>query len=247
MASSRERDATPTSGGTGCWPSASRCRPGAIARPRPSGFFLECEAAFPLAAEAWLAAGTVYEWSAFPDGLGGQRVARATSDLVEEAKRHYRQALVIDPSLAEARLRLGRTLQRSGEPDEAARGARARRRAGRRRPHGGSRAPLPGRAPRAARRDGGGGSRVPQGPRAGPHAPAGGPRRGRDPVARRRSHGHGRGPRDGAAQRVPRRPADLARLPPGPRHCVPPRRSTRCAGRRAREGAPSSPCCSSSR
>jgi VWFA-related protein len=82
-------------------------------------FFLECEVAFPLAAEAWLAAGTVYEWSAFPDGLGGQRVARATGDLVEETKRQYRQALVIDPSLAEARLRLGRTLQRSGEPDEA--------------------------------------------------------------------------------------------------------------------------------
>ena len=82
-------------------------------------FFLECEAAFPLAAEAWLAAGTVYEWSAFPDGLGGQRVARPMGDLVEEATRQYRQALVIDPSLAEARLRLGRTLQRSGEPDEA--------------------------------------------------------------------------------------------------------------------------------
>ena len=82
-------------------------------------FFLECEVAFPLAAEAWLAAGTVYEWSAFPDGLGGQRVARATGDLVVEATRQYRQALVIDPSLAEARLRLGRTLQRSGEPDGA--------------------------------------------------------------------------------------------------------------------------------
>ena len=38
---------------------------------------------------------------------------------MEETKRQYRQALVIDPSLAEARLRLGRTLQRSGEPDEA--------------------------------------------------------------------------------------------------------------------------------
>ena len=82
-------------------------------------FFLECEAAFPLAAEAWLAAGTVYEWSAFPDGLGGQRVVRPTGDLVEEATRQYRQALVIDPSLAEARLRLGRTLQRAGEPDAA--------------------------------------------------------------------------------------------------------------------------------
>jgi tetratricopeptide (TPR) repeat protein len=82
-------------------------------------FFLECEVAFPLAAEAWLAAGTVYEWSAFPDGLGGQRVVRPMGDLVEEATRQYRQALVIDPSLAEARLRLGRTLQRSGEPDEA--------------------------------------------------------------------------------------------------------------------------------
>jgi tetratricopeptide (TPR) repeat protein len=83
------------------------------------GFFLECEAAFPLAAEAWLAAGTVYEWSAFPDGVGGHRLARATSDLVEQAKSQYGQALVIDPSLAEARLRLGRTLQRSGDPEQA--------------------------------------------------------------------------------------------------------------------------------
>jgi VWFA-related protein len=82
-------------------------------------FFLECEVAFPLAAEAWLAAGTVYEWSAFPDGLGGHRVAGATADLANEAKRHYRKALDIDPSLAEARLRLGRTLQRSGDPETA--------------------------------------------------------------------------------------------------------------------------------
>ena len=33
--SSRERRATPPSAGTGCWPWASSCRPGAIARPRP--------------------------------------------------------------------------------------------------------------------------------------------------------------------------------------------------------------------
>jgi len=81
--------------------------------------FLECEAAFPSTAEAWLAAGSVYEFSAFPDGLGGHRVAGAPSDLAEEAKRHYRAALAIDPSLAEARLRLARTLQRSGDGEKA--------------------------------------------------------------------------------------------------------------------------------
>jgi VWFA-related protein len=82
-------------------------------------FFQECETAFPQAAEAWLGAGTIYEFSAFPDGLGGSRVARAGGDLVGEAKRHYRQALAVDPSLAEARVRLGRVLQRTGEREQA--------------------------------------------------------------------------------------------------------------------------------
>lgn len=82
-------------------------------------FFVECQGAFPGAAEACLAAGTVYEFSAFPDGLGGSRVARAPADLVHEAETEYRQALAIDPSLLEARLRLGRVLQRSGRPEEA--------------------------------------------------------------------------------------------------------------------------------
>ena len=77
-------------------------------------------------------------------------------------------------------------------------------------------------------------------------APAGGPRRGRRSsgaaaIARARSRSSG-----GAAQRVPRRPADLARLPPGPRP-RPPRRSTRCERRRAREARRLSCCCSSSR
>ncbi len=82
-------------------------------------FFLECEAAFPKSAEAWLAAGTVYEFSAFPDGLGGHRVPWATNDLVSEAKRQYREALALDPSLADARVRLGRTLQHAGDTEEA--------------------------------------------------------------------------------------------------------------------------------
>jgi VWFA-related protein len=82
-------------------------------------FFVECQGAFPSAAEAWLAAGTVYEFSAFPDGLGGSRVARPPGDLVHEAETEYRQALAVDPSLLEARLRLGRVLQRSGRPEEA--------------------------------------------------------------------------------------------------------------------------------
>jgi VWFA-related protein len=82
-------------------------------------FFLECQSAFPHAAEARLAAGTVYEASAFPNGIGGNRVAGATGDLVEAAKRQYRAALAIDPLLAEAGLRLGRTLQLAGDREEA--------------------------------------------------------------------------------------------------------------------------------
>jgi tetratricopeptide (TPR) repeat protein len=82
-------------------------------------FFLECQSAFPLAAEARLAAGTVYEFGAFPDGLGGNGLAQASGDLVKEATRQYREALAIDPSLHEARVRLGRTLQRSGAAEEA--------------------------------------------------------------------------------------------------------------------------------
>jgi VWFA-related protein len=82
-------------------------------------FYLECQQAFPGAAEAWLAAGTVYELSAFPDGLHGSFVARPSGDLVREAEAQYRQALVVDPSLLEARLRLGRVLQRSGRAEEA--------------------------------------------------------------------------------------------------------------------------------
>ena len=83
-------------------------------------FFLECEAAFPLAAEAWLAGGHRLEWSAFPDGLGGQRVARhdgRPGGRGDEAVPPGASSST--PPLAEARLRLGRTLQRSGEPNGA--------------------------------------------------------------------------------------------------------------------------------
>jgi VWFA-related protein len=91
--------------------------------PEALRFFEECKAAFPRAAEAWLAAGTVYEWSAFPGGhggsFGGDRLAGTGPDLAEKAKRHYREALALDASLSEARVRLGRTLQRAGEAEPA--------------------------------------------------------------------------------------------------------------------------------
>ena len=245
--SSRERDATPTSGGTGSWPWASRCRPGAIARPRPSGSSWSARSRFRSRPRPGWRRAPSTSGAPSPTVWAGSASLARRATWWRRRRGSTAQALVIDPSLAEARLRLGRTLQRSGEPDEAERGAQARRRPGRWRPHGGSRAPLPGRAPRAARRDGGGGSRVPQGPRAGPHAPAGGPRGGRDLVARRRSHGRGRGPRDGTA----RAGAPSACRPGSPTTwasaCVPPRRSTRFAERRAREGRWLSPCCSSSR
>jgi tetratricopeptide (TPR) repeat protein len=83
--------------------------------------FVECRTAFPKAAEAWLGAGAVYEWSAFPDGLGGPRVLGRSSALARDAERAYRAALALDPSLAEARVRLGRVLQRLGRGDEAQR------------------------------------------------------------------------------------------------------------------------------
>jgi VWFA-related protein len=84
-------------------------------------FFTECQEAFPRVATAWLASGTVYEFSAFPDGVGGTRIPGNVEELAHEAEKHYREALSIDPSLAEARLRLGRVLQRLGRQEEAIR------------------------------------------------------------------------------------------------------------------------------
>jgi VWFA-related protein len=82
-------------------------------------YFQECQTAFPAVADAWLGAGTVYEFSAFPDGLGGSQVDLRSASLVSEAERQYRQALTLDSSLVEARLHLGRVLQHQGRRDEA--------------------------------------------------------------------------------------------------------------------------------
>ena len=79
----------------------------------------ECLEAFPSAASAWLASGTVYEYAAFPDGLRGGQLPGKASELSSEAERRYRQALVLDPTLAEAHLRLGRILARTGRNDLA--------------------------------------------------------------------------------------------------------------------------------
>jgi tetratricopeptide (TPR) repeat protein len=84
-------------------------------------FFDECRKAFPREAEAWLGAGTVYEWSAFPDGLGGPRVLGGSSSLGRDAVRAYRTALSLEPDLALARVRLGRVLARLGRREEARR------------------------------------------------------------------------------------------------------------------------------
>jgi tetratricopeptide (TPR) repeat protein len=89
--------------------------------PLALALFVECREAFPRAAEAWLGEGAVYEWSAFPDGLGGPRVPGPSRSLAREAERAYRAALAADPASAEARVRLGRVLQRIGRSDEARR------------------------------------------------------------------------------------------------------------------------------
>jgi VWFA-related protein len=81
--------------------------------------YTECLEAFPSAAAAWLAAGTVYEYAAFPDGLRGGGLPGKPADLTREAERRYRQALVLDPTLAEAHLRLGRILMLTGRNDLA--------------------------------------------------------------------------------------------------------------------------------
>ena len=80
-------------------------------------FFEECARLFPGAADGWLGAGMCYELTAFPDGfalaeLPAQNAAR-------QAERCYREAVRLDPRLAEARLRLGRVLARAEAFDEA--------------------------------------------------------------------------------------------------------------------------------
>jgi VWFA-related protein len=81
--------------------------------------FTECARLFPDAAEAWLGAGTAHEYTAYPDGIGGERLPETIHDAAQEAERCYREAIRIDPGLAEARLRLGRVLRLAGRLREA--------------------------------------------------------------------------------------------------------------------------------
>jgi tetratricopeptide (TPR) repeat protein len=81
--------------------------------------FAECTRLYPNAAEAWLGAGTAHEYTAYPDGFGGTQVPVPPREAAQEAERCYREAVRLDPTLTEARLRLGRVLQRTGRPEEA--------------------------------------------------------------------------------------------------------------------------------
>jgi tetratricopeptide (TPR) repeat protein len=84
-------------------------------------FYGEVMSLYPATADGWLGAGTAYEYTAYPDGLGGAQLRMSTDDAARAAKRLYREAARLDPTLAEARLRLGRLLQKSTRPDEAER------------------------------------------------------------------------------------------------------------------------------
>jgi len=80
-------------------------------------FFEECARLFPGAADGWLGAGMCYELSAFPDGFALAELP--TQNAARQAERCYREAVRLDPRLAEARLRLGRVLARAEAFDEA--------------------------------------------------------------------------------------------------------------------------------
>ncbi len=84
-------------------------------------FFLECARLFPDTADAWLGAGTTYEYNAYPDGFGALQAAVPSPSAAKEAERCYREAVRLAPRLAEARLRLGRVLRLAGAFDEAER------------------------------------------------------------------------------------------------------------------------------
>jgi VWFA-related protein len=80
-------------------------------------FFEECARLFPGKADAWLGAGMCHELTAFPDGFAlPERTSRGAAP---QAERCYREAVRLDPRLAEARLRLGRVLARAEAFDEA--------------------------------------------------------------------------------------------------------------------------------
>lgn len=80
-------------------------------------FFEECARRFPGAAEAWLGAGMCYELTGFPSGFA--LVGLGAHDAARKAERRYREAVRLDPRLAEARLRLGRVLALAEAYDEA--------------------------------------------------------------------------------------------------------------------------------
>jgi VWFA-related protein len=80
-------------------------------------FFEECARLFPAAADAWLGAGICYELTAFPDGFALAQLP--AQNAAGQAERCYREAVRLDPRLAEARLRLGRVLALAGAFDEA--------------------------------------------------------------------------------------------------------------------------------
>jgi VWFA-related protein len=80
-------------------------------------YFEECARLFPSAAEAWLGAGICYELTAYPGGFSF--VVLPTQDPARRAERSYREAIRLDPNLAEARLRRGRVLGLTGAALEA--------------------------------------------------------------------------------------------------------------------------------
>jgi VWFA-related protein len=83
-------------------------------------FYTECARAFPEVGEARLGAGTLHERIAFlPDGFPRGNLNVRPRPAAREAERWYREALRVQPSLTEARLRLARVLQRTDRVDEA--------------------------------------------------------------------------------------------------------------------------------
>lgn len=82
--------------------------------------YTECAQAFPETGEARLGAGTLHERIAFlPDGFPRGNLNLRPRLAAREAERWYREALRLQPSLTEARLRLARVLQRTDRIDEA--------------------------------------------------------------------------------------------------------------------------------
>ncbi len=83
-------------------------------------FYTECAEAFPEAGEARLGAGTLYERNAFlPAGFGRGNLNLPPPLAAKAAERSYREALRIQPSLTEARLRLARVFQETDRVDKA--------------------------------------------------------------------------------------------------------------------------------